>query len=273
MSAAHRWTEQLAAWAIPQPILDAAPESPWGHDPAMFARRADVDRATETPSRQAARETLPDGGAVLDVGCGAGAASLPLAPSAGEIIGVDPSQAMLDEFGLRMRAAGVAHRSVRGTWAEAGDDLPVVDVVVCHHVAYNVPELAGFVADLTRHARRRVVLELTAQHPLSWLNDLWTQFHGITRPSRPTADDAVAVIREAGLRPRRSDWGPDSRGPRTSFAGRGEVVGWVRRRLCLAADRDGEISDALTGRVIENGDGSVGFPARPIVSLWWDVPG
>ncbi|MFN2568106.1 MAG: class I SAM-dependent methyltransferase [Candidatus Dormibacteria bacterium] len=273
MTAAQRWREGLAAWAIPQHILDAAPEDPWGHSPEMFARRADDGRDIMTPSRRAAAEALPPGGAVLDVGCGAGAASLPLAGRAGEITGIDPSQAMLDEFVSRMRAAGSGHRTLRGTWAEVGDRAPVADVVLCYHVAYNVAELNDLVAGITAHCRRRVVLELTAQHPLSWLNDLWSRFHGIQRPAGPTADDAAAVLNEAGLEPQRADWEPDATGRRTTFASEEQMVAWVRRRLCLPETRDAEIRDALGDRIQVGPGGDAGFPRRPLVTLWWDVPG
>src|SRR5512135_2791286 len=94
---AERWAKDLAAWAIPQDILDAAPESPWGFPVELFLRRAQ-DEPAETPSRARAREALPDGGSVLDVGCGAGAAARALVPPAGVLIGVDESAEMLAAF-------------------------------------------------------------------------------------------------------------------------------------------------------------------------------
>src|SRR2546430_2930411 len=81
-SAERRWREDLAAWAIPQHILDAAPESPWHFPVELFARRADAAQSRMTASTLRALEALPMDGSVLDVGCGAGAASLPLAAKA-----------------------------------------------------------------------------------------------------------------------------------------------------------------------------------------------
>jgi hypothetical protein len=138
-------------------------------------------------------------------------------------------------------------------------------LVVCHHVLYNVPDLGEFVRRLTDHARRRVVVELTALHPLSNLNDLWLTFHGLHRPDEPTADDAVAVIQEAGLQPARQDWIAPGAG---GFARREDLVGFVRRRLCLGADRDQAIDAAIESR-IEERDGLFGFGDRPVVTLWW----
>src|SRR4051812_28598057 len=97
MTAAAVWAEALAAWAIPEDILAAAPESPWGFPVALF--HPAEDGPADTPSRQAALDALDalggSGGSVLDVGCGAGAASLALVPPARRVIGVDSSPDML----------------------------------------------------------------------------------------------------------------------------------------------------------------------------------
>ena len=78
-TAADRWREQLLAWAIPPEILAAVADSPWTVPTDVFARRADTSvAAPEGASYRRAREALGDGGTVLDVGSGAGAASLPL---------------------------------------------------------------------------------------------------------------------------------------------------------------------------------------------------
>src|SRR5689334_115022 len=98
MTAAEYWKQALATWAIPPEILAAAPESPWGYPTALFTRRAEAALAQRTPSAEVALAALPEGGVVLDVGCGAGAASLPLASRAGTLIGVDPSADLLAAF-------------------------------------------------------------------------------------------------------------------------------------------------------------------------------
>ena len=139
---------------------------------------------------------------------------------------------------------------IEGVWPDAAATAPEADVVVCHHVAYNAPFLDTFARALTEHARRRVVMELTASHPLSTMNDLWVRFHGLARPDRPTADDAQAVLREAGLEPEREDWVADGGG---GFARREDLVAFVRLRLCpprLArrGDRPGDRAGGAAAR-------------------------
>jgi SAM-dependent methyltransferase len=208
-----RWREQLDGWAIPEEILAAAPESPWAFPVGLFrsrARRAGSRPAT--PSNREAARSLPPGGSVLDVGAGGGAASLPLAGVAGRLVAVDESADMVAAFLAAAEAAGVPASGVEGRWPEVAGRVAPADVVVCHHVLYNVADLAPFADALTGHARRRVVAELTERHPLVGLAPLWRRFHGLERPSGPGADDAVAArtgrARTASASTTSTSWSP-----------------------------------------------------------------
>jgi SAM-dependent methyltransferase len=276
--AAHRWREQLEAWAIPDEILRAAPESPWQHPTEVFAKRADSYVAKPVGvSREraiAALEAWPDGsrrpgGSVLDVGAGAGAASLPLARATTELTAVDPSRAMLDALAARASALNLPTRLVQGTWPEASSTVDEADVVLCHHVFYNVQDLVPFARALTDHARRRVVVELPPAHPMRALNPLWLRLHDLRRPEGPTADDAVAVLTELGLDVHRERW---PRPPRTPYGSFMDMVASTRRRLCLPAERDPELSDALMELGVDPAH-PVDLPDREgdeLVTLWWD---
>jgi SAM-dependent methyltransferase len=265
-NAAGRWKSDLESWAIPEEILDAAPESPWSFSVDLFARRADASTGRITPSTARALEALPDGGTVIDIGCGAGAASLPLGGRAGRLIGVDSSNEMLEAFRERASATGCEVETVLGVWPEAAAQTPSGDLVLCHHVFYNAPELPSFVRALTDHARRRVVAELTARHPRSTRNPLWMRFHGLRRPERPTADDALAVLQEMGLHPSREEW---DNPVRSGFTRLEDLVADVRKELCLTPDRDPEITQAMQGWAVER-DGLHGFPPLPVVTMWWE---
>ncbi|HET7899954.1 MAG TPA: methyltransferase domain-containing protein [Candidatus Nanopelagicales bacterium] len=256
-TAAQRWSEQLAAWAIPDEILDRAPESPWIHPVRMFTVTGDEP---DSPSRRCALAPLPDGGAVLDVGSGGGRASLALVPPAGRLVAVDRSEQMLAAYAEAAEARGVAHEEHLGMWPAVEDDVPVVDVVVCHHVAYDVADLAGFALALDRHARRRVVLELPARHPLANLAPYWKRFWDLERPDGPTADDAVAVLREAGVPAEVEVW-DDAWSARRSLTAE-EHARFTRIRLCLPEDREPEVADALAAAPAPG--------PRRTATVWWD---
>jgi SAM-dependent methyltransferase len=272
VSALLEWRRQLSARAVPPEILAGAPESPWGFPPEMFRHRAELATAIgePTPTTRRALEALPPGGAVLDVGVGGGATSLPLVGRAATIVGVDGQADMLESFDAAARAAGVEPVTVEGSWPGVSDRAPLADVVVCGHVLYNVPDLGPFVRALDAHARVRVVVELTERHPLVWLNDLWERFHGVRFPDGPTADDAVDALRGSGIAPSR-----EQRTDMTAsggFARRQDAVHLVRKRLCLPAGRDAEIAAALGERLREH-DGlwSAGPAEQVVVTLWWDT--
>lgn len=267
MSALRRWREQLEAWAIPEEILARAPEDPWIFPSELFVAKADATPA-DTPSRRRALEALPEGGSVLDVGCGAGAASLALVPPAGRLIGVDPLVEMLAEFEQRARRASVSYRAVEGAWPEVADEVEPADLVVCHHVLYNVTDPGPFVEALAAHARRRVVLELTERHPLAWMGPLWKRFHGLDRPLGPTAEECAAALREAAVDPvvEVSD-DPDTA---WGFRRKEDAVAMVRRRLCLSASRDPEVEQGIGERLVEReGLWRMGSDRR-LATLWWD---
>ncbi|MET0479031.1 MAG: class I SAM-dependent methyltransferase [Actinomycetota bacterium] len=266
--ALERWREQLDGWAIPSEILAAAPESPWGYPVGLFrsrARRAGSRPAT--PSNLEAARFMPEGGSVLDVGAGAGAASLPLAGLASRLVAVDESPAMVASFLDAADAAGVPAEAVEGRWPEVAGRVGPADVVVCHHVLYNVADLAPFALALTGHARRRVVAELTDRHPLAGLRPLWRRFHDLDRPTGPGADDAVAALGAAGLEVDRQDWEqPD----RFGFDDFDELVAFTRRRLCLPAARDPEVAEALLDEGTRQVDGVwVSGQPRRVTTLSW----
>ena len=185
------------AWAIDPEILAAAPESPYGFPPEVFAAG---QYASPSPLAELARAALGPGGLVLDVGAGAGAASLEIVPAGGHLHAVDSQPSMLRALEAAARDRGVSLTTYDGMWPDLADQVPVCDVAVCAHVVYNVPDLVPFATALTRQARDLVVVELTGTHPLTRLGPMWEAVHHQPRPDGPTAELAVAVLREAGPR-------------------------------------------------------------------------
>jgi hypothetical protein len=186
---------------------------------------------------------------------------------AGRLVAVDESPAMVASFLAAAEAAGAPAEGVEGRWPEVAGLLGPADVVVCHHVLYNVPDLAPFATALTGHARRRVVAELTDRHPLVGLGPLWRRFHDLERPAGPGADDAVAALEALGLEVVRQDWENQDR---FGFDDFDELVAFTRRRLCLPADRDPEVAEALLAQGTHQVDGVwVSGQPRRVTTLSW----
>jgi 2-polyprenyl-3-methyl-5-hydroxy-6-metoxy-1,4-benzoquinol methylase len=265
----NRWREDLSAWAIPDHITAGVAESPWVLPRQVFARRADrLSRAPGSPSFERAAEALDPPGSVLDVGSGAGAACLPLAPRTTTLTAVDADEEMLGLLAGRAAEAGRAARTVHGRWPGIAGRVGSADVATCHHVLYNVPDLGPFLEALTGHARRRVVVEIAAVHPLTSLNPLWLRFHGLRRPERPIAGDALAILAAMGRNPGHTEW---SRPAEADYRSMAELVEVTRRRLCLPPERAGEVEAALAELGINSGQPSdLGSSGRDVVTIWWE---
>ncbi|HEX6873929.1 MAG TPA: class I SAM-dependent methyltransferase [Micromonosporaceae bacterium] len=261
----------MASWALPERITAAASQSPWQLPTDVFVRRAEQYLANPVgPSFDRARQALHPAGSVLDVGAGAGAASLPLHQQLTDLTAVDTEPAMLAALADRASGLGLPTRTVLGRWPEVADLVPMADLVVCHHVFFNVPDLASFALELTRHARRRVVAEITAVHPVSPLNPLWQRLHGLARPVGPTAEDAIEVLAKAGIDVRWQRW---PRPPRTEYSSFDQLLSVTRRRLCLPEERTGELAAALLDLGVDPAHPRDLGGADDLVSLWWDIPG
>jgi SAM-dependent methyltransferase len=200
---------------------------------------------------------LPAEGSVLDIGCGGGAASFALVPPATSVTGVDSSQDMLADYAATAARLGVDHTEILGVWPDVAAQTPAADVVACHHVLYNVADITPFVDALTRHARRRVVVELTERHPLVYSAPMWRHFHGLERPTGPSAALAVEALRDAGIVVQLHRWARPPRDvPRDAY------VRLNRRRLCLPVTAEPEVDRVM-------GDTAAAW--RDVVTLWWDV--
>jgi hypothetical protein len=180
---------------------------------------------------------------------------------------VDSDQDLLSVLVDNADRLGKAVLPVCGRWPEVAGDVEPADVVTCHHVLYNVADLGPFVAALTSHARRLVVVELTARHPLTALNPLWERFHGLVRPNVPTACDALAVLEELGLAPGHDVWSRSGESDHGSFE---DLVEVTRRRLCMGPGRAGEVASALRELGAE-GDRAAELrsPGSELVTIWW----
>jgi SAM-dependent methyltransferase len=202
---------------------------------------------------------------VLDVGAGAGAASLPLAERSTKLTAVDSNDDMLTAFRERAQGLGVEHGEVLGGWPQVADSVITHDVVLAHHVVYNVPDIVPFLSALTDHARRRIVIELPPHHPLTWMAPLWKQFHNLDRPQKPLAGDIVEILGEMTVNNLRADyWARHDpvAGPSGKPENVAERAALVTKRLCLPESREADVAKVLA-------DVDPGYH-REVVTISWD---
>jgi SAM-dependent methyltransferase len=260
----------LEDWALPDDLLDRAPESPYGWSPELWKRRAQVAReqGNETPTVVAVRSLLPDRGSLLDVGAGTGRASLLYAEEGHAVTAVEKNPDLLTHLDRRAAEKGIRIAEIEGSWPEAAGSVGMHDVAICAHVVYDVHDIRPFLTALISHVRAGIVVELTPDHPWSGLAPYYRRLHDLDRPDGPTYRDFVEVVAEVWPRePQVEVW---RRSGQVWFETWDEILDHYSKRLVLPADRRHELRDLLEPEVRVHGDRLyVGSRERIIVTVWW----
>ena len=255
-TAGNYWRDSLAAWAIPDEIINQAPENPWIHPPVMFQLPSVIE---DSISHKRAREVLKPGDSVLDIGCGGGIAAFAVVPPATHVIGVDHQSEMLEMFVANASARGVTSEVFDGFWPAVAEQVPVADVVSTHHVVYNVSVIEDFLLAMNSHARRRVVIEMPQRHPLTTATPLWKHFWGLDRPAEPTPEDFIQVLSQLGVKANLELW----EGSMRTESDLESQAHFSRIRLCLPQSRESEVLEFLKKQPK--------IAIRNLATIWWDI--
>jgi molybdenum cofactor cytidylyltransferase len=171
---------------------------------------------------------------ILDIGCGAGRYALPLAGHVREVIGVDPSAAMLAGLREGMQEHGIRNiRIVAGRWPAAAAGLGVTaahaiaEVVLIAHVGYDVAPIGPFLDAMDAAARRQCVALLMDRAPASIADPFWPPVHGEARAALPAAGALLDLVAARGAEAT-VRW--LDRPPR-GYASREELVRFLRHQL------------------------------------------
>lgn len=266
MSAADQWGAALESWALPQTLLDDAPESPYGWPAELWRRRMRAEALDPTPTTDIVHRLAGDGGSVMDVGAGTGRGAVPLARLGHTVTAVERSESMLE--GLRAETSGLDVTVVDGAWPDVVWALRTHDVVTSAHVVYDVADIGPFVDAMHRKSRRGVVVEMTPEHPWSHLSPYYRALHDLDRPTRPTVEDFVAVVNEVvGVAPEVERW---ERPGGLQFADLQELLALYAKRLLIGPDRMEELTQLLEPDIVSDGGWlTLGPNVRTLATVWW----
>jgi ubiquinone/menaquinone biosynthesis C-methylase UbiE len=140
----------------------------------------------------------------LDVGAGCGALAIPLARRGLTVTALEPSAAMARELRRWVGAAGLRQVAVvEAAWGEMR--IGPHDLVLCAHVGNLLRADSDFLREVSRVARRLVVLvrDLTAAQggDKFFYRELYPILLGRPYASRGGLDDTVGALRSLGIRP------------------------------------------------------------------------
>lgn len=140
--------------------FQAKPASAWDARAAQSSWKRRHDDYSEA---FLARLDLSGVNSVLDVGCGPGLLSLPIAAQVQQVHALDYSQGMLDGLHAAIRAQQVDNIEPHHlSWEDDWSKLPVCDVAIASR-SLMVPELERALMKLDAHAAQRVYVSCTTQ--------------------------------------------------------------------------------------------------------------
>ena len=171
---------------------------PWAARAASF--RQDPRRELEA-NTAAVVALIEPGDVVADVGGGAGRIGLPVALHCSELLNIEPSPAMRQEFEASALEAGIQNaRSIERGWPAAAADLEA-DVVMLANVTYMVRDIAPFVEALDAAARRRVIISVWSIAPPNHGAVVFELLHGEAQRLAPSYRELLPVIWDLGILP------------------------------------------------------------------------
>lgn len=267
-NAAESWRRQLQEWVIPDELIDAVSESPYGWSAPIWRRRASegAEVGRHTPTTERVLELAAADGDVLDVGAGTGRAFLAIAREGHRVTAVERDSNMLQ--GLRELTGDLPVTVVEGSWPQAAAVVASHEVVLSAHVVYDVADIGPFLTALAAKARAGVVIEMTVRHPWVHLGPYYRALHDLDRPSGPSADDLIEVVREVlELEPVIERW---DRASDLWFESVDEMVAFFGRRIVLPEKRWPELEKLLEPETIErDGRFQAGAERRQLATIWW----
>ena len=174
------------------------PDDSWGGE---GARRFRYDpRRTLDANLEAIASYVQSEDVVIDAGGGAGRVSLPMALRCREVINVDSSEGMGEEFRESAAEAGITNaRFVQSDWLEV-EELEG-DVIVTANVTYFVRDIVGFVSKLEEASRRRVVMNVWSVPPPNQRAPLFRLVYGEDQAPVSGQAELLAALWEMGILP------------------------------------------------------------------------
>ena len=142
---------------------------------------------------------LDSGDKFIDVGAGAGRVSLAMASRVAQVVGIEPSAGMREQFIASRDEAGITNARVVADWWIDSDETG--DLVHLADVTYFVRDILPFIAKLHNAASRRVMI--TVWNPTPGDVDRFPSrvILGEAPPKWPGLPELAAVLWEMGVLP------------------------------------------------------------------------
>jgi SAM-dependent methyltransferase len=227
----------------------------------------DDPRRTGDATLERLKALVVPGETWLDIGAGGGRYALPLALLAGEVIALDPSEAMVRVLRQAMADFAIPNiRVVQERWPTAA---PIeADVAFISNVGYDVEDIGAFLDGMERSARRLCVAVLLERPPPYPFDELWPGVHDQPRAALPALPEFLALL----LARRRLFEVRFAERWAQTFATLDDLMALARRQLWTRPDsaKDRRLRRLIEQRAVarDGGYAATAAPARLGIVTW-----
>ncbi len=145
---------------------------------------------------------LQPGDTLVDIGGGAGRVSLPLALRCREVITVEPSPSMREEYAASAAGSGITNaRLMSSNWMDADAVAVEGDAIVTSDVTYFVRDIVPFIERMQSAARRRVMINVWSEPPPNRAAGLFRRVYGEPQAPMPGHRQLLPVLWDMGILP------------------------------------------------------------------------
>jgi ubiquinone/menaquinone biosynthesis C-methylase UbiE len=223
------------------------------------------------PQEMVSKINVEEGDSVLDIGCGNGAITIPLAKKVRSVTALDLSNRMLDILKENTAAENLSNIKFinKGLEGMETDELGPHDVVVASRSLNGIADIKPELAKINQIAQKYVYLTLWGSGNREFDNEV-AELLGRKAHQHPEYTIVLNILKELGIE---AHWEPMESNTRNFYSNLDEALERIEWRVGeLNEEEKLKVKEHLSRVLTKNPDGSFSFlrNSSKWILIWWE---